>query len=466
MRGRRARDGPTADDPGDRPVLAGWPELFALVVRCGHQREENSVEAISAQAGARTAPAPDLSWSGPQPVGVSGQRAGSSARGQGARGDLRRPESQSDAVAHVTAASGRERVGAFRNRVLVCMDAITLLKNDHKTVEQLFKRFEKAGDRAFVQKRQIVDRIIEELSVHAAVEEQVFYPAASATVPDTEDVALESVEEHHVVKILLDELEKMDPHDERFDAKVTVLIENVRHHVEEEETEFFPKVREELGRNDLNEVGDAMVQAKKTAPTHPHPAAPDAPPGNVAAGLVAGIQDRVGDVVSGVAQGGVTAVQDVVARVLRRPRNAPAPTGSSIARKEATAVRSTAADATDKVVDTAKDAVSSTRKAATSATAGAKRTARSAAKGASSTTKAAKSGAKGTATSAKKAATSTTTTAKRSARSTSTTAAKAARSATTTAKRGATTTGRTARSAATTTARSAKKTVKDTAKAV
>ena len=70
------------------------------------------------------------------------------------------------------------------------MDAITLLRNDHKTVEQLFKRFEQAGDRAHVEKRQIVDRIIEELSVHAAIEEQVFYPVARATVPDTEDVAL------------------------------------------------------------------------------------------------------------------------------------------------------------------------------------------------------------------------------------------------------------------------------------
>jgi len=344
------------------------------------------------------------------------------------------------------------------------MDAITLLKNDHKTVEQLFKRFEKAGDRAFVQKRQIVDRIIEELSVHAAVEEQVFYPAASATVPDSEDIALESVEEHHVVKILLDELEKMDPHDERFDAKVTVLIENVRHHVEEEETEFFPKVREELGRNDLNEVGDAMVEAKKTAPTHPHPMAPDTPPGNVAAGLVAGIQDRVGDVVSGVAQGSVSAVQDVVARVLRRPRSAPAPTGSSVARKQAAEVRSTAADATDKVVDTAKDAVNTTRKAANTATTGAARTARTATQGATSTTKAAKSGAKGTATSARKAASSTATSAKRSASSATTTATKAARSTTTTAKRGATTTGRTAKKAASSTARSAKKTVKDTAK--
>jgi hypothetical protein len=91
------------------------------------------------------------------------------------------------------------------------MDAITLLRNDHKTVEQLFKRFEKAGDGALVEKRQIVDRIVEELSIHATIEEQVFYPVARATVPGTEDIALESLEEHHIVKWVLSELDGMDP---------------------------------------------------------------------------------------------------------------------------------------------------------------------------------------------------------------------------------------------------------------
>ena len=83
------------------------------------------------------------------------------------------------------------------------MDAITLLKDDHKTVEQLFKRFEKAGDRAYVEKRDIVDRFTEALSIHAAIEEQLFYPVVRATVPGTEDLALESLEEHHIVKWVL-----------------------------------------------------------------------------------------------------------------------------------------------------------------------------------------------------------------------------------------------------------------------
>ncbi len=158
-----------------------------------------------------------------------------------------------------------------------------MLKDDHRAVETLFKRFEKAGDRAITEKRAVVDRIVEELSKHAAIEEQLFYPVVRATVPATDDLALESLEEHNIVKWVLSDLESMDPQDERFTAKVTVLIENVRHHVEEEEQEFFPKVRDELGRKSLNDLGDAMLTARKVAPTHPHPNAPDVPPGNLVA---------------------------------------------------------------------------------------------------------------------------------------------------------------------------------------
>jgi len=202
------------------------------------------------------------------------------------------------------------------------MDAITLLREDHKTVQQLFKRFEQAGDNALVEKRKIVDRIIEELSVHAAIEEQVFYPVARARVPGAEDITLESLEEHHIVKWLLSELDGLDPANERFKAKVTVLIENVRHHVKEEETEFFPKVRNALSRTELADLGRAIEEAKKSAPTHPHPRAADSPPSNAVVGVISGVMDRVGDNISGIAQGGVTAVQDLVARVRSNPTSA------------------------------------------------------------------------------------------------------------------------------------------------
>ncbi|GAA2581111.1 hemerythrin domain-containing protein [Actinomadura fulvescens] len=149
------------------------------------------------------------------------------------------------------------------------MDAIVLLKDDHKTVERLFKKFEKAGDDAVKTKRKLVDQIIEELTAHTHIEERLFYPAAREAAPDTKDHILESIEEHHVVVWMLSELSGMDPADERFDAKVTVLMENVRHHVEEEEKEWFPEVRKAMGRKALQELGERMEAAKAEAPNDP-----------------------------------------------------------------------------------------------------------------------------------------------------------------------------------------------------
>ncbi len=321
------------------------------------------------------------------------------------------------------------------------MDAITFLKDDHRSVEQLFKRFEQAGERAHVQKRQIVDRIVEELSVHAAIEEQVFYPVARAAVPDTEDIVLESLEEHHVVKWLLSELVDMDPAHERFDAKVTVLIENVRHHIEEEESDFFPKVREQLGRNELAELGETLANSKKSAPTRPHPRNPDAGPANVVAGTITGVVDRVGDQLSGIAQGTVTAVQDLIARCTGSDRPQASPTGSSTARKQANRVRSAASTVTDGMQETARSVKSGATSTAKAAKAGTTSTASAAKSGATSTAKAARSGAKATATSAKKSAGATATTVKRAG----------------------TTTGRAARSATKKTAATAKRTASKTA---
>ena len=171
------------------------------------------------------------------------------------------------------------------------MDAITLLKQDHKTVEKLFKQFEKAKQPA--QQRKLASQVTKELSVHAAIEEMVFYPAIRGRLPKTEDTVLESLEEHHIVKWVLSELEDMKPGDERFKAKMTVLIENVRHHVKEEESELFPQVRKEVGRKELAELGEALEKAKKAAPTRPHPKAPDTPPGNLVAGPTAAAVDKV-----------------------------------------------------------------------------------------------------------------------------------------------------------------------------
>jgi hemerythrin-like domain-containing protein len=258
------------------------------------------------------------------------------------------------------------------------MDAITMLRDDHRTVEKLFKRFEDAGPRAFVEKRKIVDRIIEELSVHAAIEEQIFYPVTRATVPAVEEVALESLEEHHVVKWVLSELEAMDPEDERFSAKVTVLIESVRHHVREEESDYFREVRSELGGKALNELGEALATARETAPTRPHPRLPDTPPGNILGGGTVGMIDRVVNTLSGVAQGGVAAVQDLIDRVRGQTPRRPAPTGPRQARNTAASVRGGSDDVVDRVIASVVEAKASAGQVARDARAGAARTARAA----------------------------------------------------------------------------------------
>jgi hemerythrin-like domain-containing protein len=148
-------------------------------------------------------------------------------------------------------------------------DAIVLLKADHKEILKAFKDFEKAGENATETKGKLVDKMIELLTVHTYIENEVMYPRVRELLPELEDDVLESYEEHHVADVLVVELSAMKPDAERFDAKTTVLIENVRHHIEEEEQEWFPKVREGLGRKQLQEIGAEMSEAKKKAPRRP-----------------------------------------------------------------------------------------------------------------------------------------------------------------------------------------------------
>jgi hemerythrin superfamily protein len=185
------------------------------------------------------------------------------------------------------------------------MDAITSLREDHKRVKKLFTQFEKIADDGTAEaKKNVVAEIIRELSVHAAVEETVFYPTVRREAKELEDVVLEGLEEHHIAKWTLAELDGMEPSDERYTPKVKVLTESVKHHIEEEESEMFPKVREAMGRKALQELGEALEAARKTAPTHPHPKAPDEPPANLVAAPAAGLKDRAKDSVSRIGRRG------------------------------------------------------------------------------------------------------------------------------------------------------------------
>src|SRR5207253_4875739 len=118
-------------------------------------------------------------------------------------------------------------------------DAVSILKRDHDTVQELFDEFEKAKQRPA--KKKIVTRALTELKVHAALEEEIFYPAVRAALE--QDLMNEADEEHHVAKVLIAELEKMTGKEDHYDAKFTVLSENVRHHIKEEESEMLPKAK-------------------------------------------------------------------------------------------------------------------------------------------------------------------------------------------------------------------------------
>ena len=147
-------------------------------------------------------------------------------------------------------------------------DALVLLKQDHREVEKLFKQFEKKNTTR-QNKGTIVEKVIELLTVHTYIENEVLYPEVRELVPDLDDHILESYEEHHVADVLVMEMSQLSPDHERFDAKFTVLMENVRHHVEEEENEWFPQVRDALSRSQLQDMGARMLEMKETAPRRP-----------------------------------------------------------------------------------------------------------------------------------------------------------------------------------------------------
>lgn len=147
-------------------------------------------------------------------------------------------------------------------------DAIVMLKDDHKEIRAIFREFQKSSTTK-ARKQKLKEKMIELLTVHTYIENEIVYPRVRALVPELEDDILESYEEHHVADVLVMELVPMKASDERFEAKTTVLIENVLHHIEEEEQDWFPKVREALGRNELREIGAEMAEAKKTAPRRP-----------------------------------------------------------------------------------------------------------------------------------------------------------------------------------------------------
>jgi hemerythrin superfamily protein len=138
------------------------------------------------------------------------------------------------------------------------MDAISLLKNDHRKVEKLFSNIEKGNGN----REELFKELATELTVHAEIEEKLFYPAAKDADP-TRDLVLESYEEHKQVKMVLSDLEQTDKKTEEWLAGLKVLMEDVQHHVKEEENELFPKVKDKvLSKQQLEDLGARLEEMK------------------------------------------------------------------------------------------------------------------------------------------------------------------------------------------------------------
>jgi hemerythrin superfamily protein len=139
------------------------------------------------------------------------------------------------------------------------MKATDLLKKQHRQVEKLFKQAENTEDARG--RRQVMEQIVTALKLHTKIEEEIFYPAVREVgTSKAEEMINEAYEEHHVVDLVLAELPKVDPEDERFEAKMTVLSELIEHHVEEEEDEMFPMAEKKLGADRMKELGQQMEQ--------------------------------------------------------------------------------------------------------------------------------------------------------------------------------------------------------------
>ncbi len=143
---------------------------------------------------------------------------------------------------------------------------IEIIKEDHRTVDALFAQYEQLGDRAHATKRTIADQVIQELTVHAEMEEQLCYPAFKEAFNKEDDKMVdEAYVEHEGAKHLLEKLKVLQPEEPEFDATMAVLMEQIRHHVKEEEHDLLPRVKKEVSEDVLERMGAEMVVFKEAS---------------------------------------------------------------------------------------------------------------------------------------------------------------------------------------------------------
>jgi hemerythrin superfamily protein len=176
-------------------------------------------------------------------------------------------------------------------------DLIAAIITDHREVEAVFAEIEGSSDPR--NRRDLVEHVIVELVRHSVAEEQYLYPTARKVLPDGDELADHELEEHAEAEEVMKAIENTEATDPRFDELVGKLIEDIRHHLQDEENDLLPKLRNACDAEDLRQLGEKFERAKKMAPTRPHPAAPDRPPANKILDPGAGLIDRIRDALTG-----------------------------------------------------------------------------------------------------------------------------------------------------------------------
>ncbi|MEV5433648.1 hemerythrin domain-containing protein [Streptomyces sp. NPDC052701] len=177
-------------------------------------------------------------------------------------------------------------------------NVIDELVTDHREVEELFGKIE-ALPPGHQDRKAYADQVTMELVRHSVAEEQYLYPAVREHIPDGDALADRELEDHAKAEQIMKDLEGCDAGDADFDRLVGMLMAEIRSHIADEEGNLFPGLRAACPPEALDQLGDKVRQAKKTAPTRPHPAAPDKPPMNKLLAPGAGMVDRLRDAMSG-----------------------------------------------------------------------------------------------------------------------------------------------------------------------
>ncbi len=177
-------------------------------------------------------------------------------------------------------------------------NVIDELVTDHREVEELFGKIE-ALPPGHKDRKVYADQATIELVRHSVAEEAYLYPAVREHVPDGDTIADRELEDHATAERTMKDLEGCDADDAEFDRLIGSLMSEIREHIADEEQNLFPRLRAACSTEELDRLGEKVRQAKKTAPTRPHPAAPDTPPANKLLAPGAGMVDRLRDALSG-----------------------------------------------------------------------------------------------------------------------------------------------------------------------